>query len=150
MFPSSRTSERRGRAGSYHLLPPHQMSKCQSQSAFPRTWPRKQARPPAASFTFPPDSCAPLPNVGLWCVAKPTVRTEKLQAAMDYACGDGGMDCEGIGPGGGCYYPDNVVAHASYASNRYWQKAKRSGGGCSFDGAAMLINSDPSLFVVNS
>ncbi|KAK6125250.1 hypothetical protein DH2020_040994 [Rehmannia glutinosa] len=80
----------------------------------------------------------------LWCVAKPTVPPETLQEALDYACGDGGADCEAIGDGGSCYFPDTVVAHASYAFNSYWQKNKRSGGTCGFGGTAMLINSDPS------
>nr|CAD1837846.1 unnamed protein product [Ananas comosus var. bracteatus] len=82
---------------------------------------------------------------GLWCVAKPTVPEEKLQEAMDYACGEGGADCEEIKPNGSCYYPDNVVAHASYAFNSYWQMTKQRGGSCGFDGTALLVNTDPSL-----
>ncbi|KAI7756757.1 hypothetical protein M8C21_002753 [Ambrosia artemisiifolia] len=80
----------------------------------------------------------------LWCVAKPSVPLEKLQEAMDYACGEGGADCGPISPNGSCYFPDSVVAHASYAFNSYWQKNKRNGGTCGFGGTAMLINSDPS------
>ncbi|XAR51358.1 Glucan endo-1,3-beta-D-glucosidase [Bertholletia excelsa] len=81
----------------------------------------------------------------LWCVAKPTVPPNTLQEAMDYACGAGGGDCEAIKPHGSCYYPDTVLAHASYAFNSYWQKNKRSGGTCTFGGTAMLINADPSF-----
>ncbi|KAJ8558397.1 hypothetical protein K7X08_005163 [Anisodus acutangulus] len=81
---------------------------------------------------------------GLWCVAKPSVPPETLQEALDYACGEGGAGCEDIGPSGSCYYPDTVVAHASYAFNSYWQKTKSNGGTCGFGGTAMLINSDPS------
>ncbi|KAL7141495.1 hypothetical protein ABFS83_08G057100 [Erythranthe nasuta] len=81
---------------------------------------------------------------GLWCVAKPTVPAETLQEALDYACGEGGGDCEAIVHGGSCYFPDTVVAHASYAFNNYWQKTKNNGGTCGFGGTAMLINSDPS------
>nr|KYP52398.1 Glucan endo-1,3-beta-glucosidase 1 [Cajanus cajan] len=102
--------------------------------------------------TLPP--CNPLHNGApypqifpvqkLWCVAKPSVPEETLQEAMDYACGEGGADCMEITPQGNCYYPDTVVAHASYAFNSYWQKHKRSGGTCSFGGTAMLINADPS------
>ncbi|XP_020230393.1 glucan endo-1,3-beta-glucosidase 13 [Cajanus cajan] len=103
--------------------------------------------------TLPP--CNPLHNGApypqifpvqkLWCVAKPSVPEETLQEAMDYACGEGGADCMEITPQGNCYYPDTVVAHASYAFNSYWQKHKRSGGTCSFGGTAMLINADPSF-----
>lgn len=81
---------------------------------------------------------------GLWCVAKPSVPPETLQEALDYACGEGDADCEAISPSGSCYYPDTVVAHASYAFNSYWQKTKSNGGTCGFGGTAMLINSDPS------
>lgn len=81
---------------------------------------------------------------GLWCVAKPSVPPETLQEALDYACGEGAADCEAISPTGNCYYPDTVVAHASYAFNSYWQKTKSIGGTCGFGGTAMLINSDPS------
>lgn len=80
----------------------------------------------------------------MWCVAKPSVPSEKLQEAMDYACGAGGADCAAIKPNGSCYVPDSVVAHASYAFNSYWQKNKKIGGMCGFQGTAMLITSDPS------
>lgn len=99
----------------------------------------------------PPDGsggavAAPVPSVrrGLWCVAKPSVPPETLQAGLDYACGEGGADCEAIRPRGRCYYPNTVVSHASYAFNSYWQKTKRNGGTCGFGGTAMLIDSDPS------
>ncbi|XVF17538.1 hypothetical protein REPUB_Repub10bG0131800 [Reevesia pubescens] len=111
---------------------------------------------PASSpngFYLPPcnpaGSIAPAPEIGvvqkLWCVAKPSVPAETLQEAMDYACGEGGGECEEIMPHGSCFYPDTVVAHASYAFNSYWQKTKRNGGTCSFGGTAMIINADPSF-----
>ncbi|PKI44900.1 hypothetical protein CRG98_034848 [Punica granatum] len=113
---------------------------------------------PPLAFTLPP--CAPpaddgrfgsAPSSGtaergrqrLWCVAKPTVPEDTLQEAMDYACGEGGGDCGEIMPSGSCYYPNTVIAHASYAFNSYWQKNKGNGGTCSFGGTAMLINADP-------
>ncbi|KAK9949115.1 hypothetical protein M0R45_004655 [Rubus argutus] len=64
--------------------------------------------------------------------------------AVDYACGSGGADCQEIMPNGNCYYPDSVVAHASYASQQLLAENKRNGGTCSFGGTAMLINNDPS------
>ncbi|KAK1423423.1 hypothetical protein QVD17_18726 [Tagetes erecta] len=123
--------------------------------------------PPCNPYPSPPHSgggggggvMAPPPLVGddgapasppfaferLWCVAKPSVPVENLQEAMDYACGEGGADCGPISPTGSCYFPDSVVAHASYAFNSYWQKNKKNGGTCGFGGTAMLINSDPSF-----
>ncbi|PSS36029.1 Glucan endo-1,3-beta-glucosidase [Actinidia chinensis var. chinensis] len=107
---------------------------------------------PPSGFDWPPcdpsgGGAAPNPPFsGVWCVAKPSVPAEKLQEAMDFACGEGGADCEAIRPQGNCYSPDTVVAHASYAFNSYWQKNKRVvGGTCSFGGTAMLINADPSF-----
>lgn len=103
---------------------------------------------PPCNPSYPIAPVAPAPEIGvvqkLWCVAKPSVPAETLQEAIDYACGEGGADCDEIRPHGNCYSPDTVVAHASYAFNSYWQKNKRNGGSCSFGGTAMLIHSDPS------
>ncbi|KAI3665656.1 hypothetical protein L6452_44286 [Arctium lappa] len=101
--------------------------------------------PPAVGGSGGSTAAAPFSGEEVWCVAKPSVPSEKLQEAMDYACGDGGADCEAINPAGSCYFPDSVVAHASYAFNSYWQKNKNNGGTCGFGGTAMLINSDPSF-----
>ncbi|GMH06362.1 hypothetical protein Nepgr_008202 [Nepenthes gracilis] len=115
---------------------------------------------PPLRFHFPPcnpsGSGAAAPGTGgvvenekLWCVAKPSVPAETLQAAMDYACWEGGADCDEIQPQGNCYHPDTVFAHASFAFNSYWQKNKKRGGTCSFGGTAMIINSDPSLWLLS-
>ncbi|KAI4970039.1 hypothetical protein ZWY2020_000953 [Hordeum vulgare] len=80
---------------------------------------------------------------GLWCVANPTVESLDVQAAMDYACGSG-ADCGMAAPGGPCYLPDTLMAHASFAFNSYWQRNKAAGGTCDFAGSAMLITKDPS------
>ncbi|KAG6383738.1 hypothetical protein SASPL_156494 [Salvia splendens] len=83
---------------------------------------------------------APLPpHVRL---AKPSVPAETLQEVLDYACGEGDVNCDAIKEDGNCYYPDLVVAHASYAFNSYWQKTKANGGTCGFGGTAMIITSD--------
>ncbi|KVH92475.1 Glycoside hydrolase, catalytic domain-containing protein, partial [Cynara cardunculus var. scolymus] len=94
-----------------------------------------QAPPPVVgstgrSMAKPPTSRSGYGQEQLWCVAKPSVPSEKLQEAMDYACGAGGADCGPITPTGSCYSPDSVVAHASYAFNSYWQKNKNNGGVC--------------------
>ncbi|KAL8229232.1 hypothetical protein R6Q57_014132 [Mikania cordata] len=124
---------------------------------FPTMGPVNSAQPPYG-HNLPPCNPYPNPHHGgamaappavqperVWCVAKPSVPSEKLQEAMDYACGEGGADCSAISPTGSCYFPDSIVAHASYAFNSYWQQNKNNGGSCGFGGTAMLITSDPSF-----
>ncbi|XP_038900662.1 glucan endo-1,3-beta-glucosidase 1 isoform X2 [Benincasa hispida] len=129
--------------------PPHW-----SFAAAPESPPFVVPASPPMGFSLPPcnpdqNAGAPFPQTGSvqkqWCVAKPSVPTEILQQAMDYACGDGGADCREISAEGSCFHPDTLVAHASYAFNSYWQKNKRNGGTCSFGGTAMIISSDPSF-----
>ncbi|OEL19349.1 hypothetical protein BAE44_0019633 [Dichanthelium oligosanthes] len=95
--------------------------------------------PPVAFPTPPPGQARP----GMWCVANPKVASAVVQTAMDYACGSG-ADCGMAAPGGPCYLPDTLMAHASYAFNSYWQRTKAAGGTCDFAGAAMLVTKDPS------
>ncbi|KAF5186867.1 Glucan endo-1,3-beta-glucosidase [Thalictrum thalictroides] len=113
----------------------------------PSNPPDVEPYPPCYAPPTTPVAPTPKPgqgNKGMWCVAKPSVPAEKLKEALDYACGVGGGDCGEIKPQGSCYYPDTMVAHASYAFNSYWQKNKNKGGTCNFGGTAMLINANPS------
>ncbi|ESQ31236.1 hypothetical protein EUTSA_v10004376mg [Eutrema salsugineum] len=123
-------------------------------SSPPQYSPEKSPSPLSSpGLSLPPCIRTPAPSPspvnkkdveGLWCVAKPSVAAETLQQSLDFACGQGGANCDEIKPQGICFYPDTVMAHASYAFNSYWQKTKRSGGTCSFGGTAMLIATDPS------
>jgi DNA-directed RNA polymerase II subunit RPB1 len=76
-------------------------------------------------------------------VAKPSVPEPIVQQAMDYACASG-ADCDSLKADGPCFKPDTMTAHASYAFNSYWQRAKATGATCDFGGTAMLITKDPS------
>lgn len=84
-------------------------------------------------------------NAGVtWCVASGDTSEEKVQHALDYACGEGGADCAPIQPGAMCYNPNTLEAHASYAFNSYYQKKSRGVGTCDFGGAAYVVTQAPS------
>uniref|UniRef100_A0A0E0L676 X8 domain-containing protein n=1 Tax=Oryza punctata TaxID=4537 RepID=A0A0E0L676_ORYPU len=80
---------------------------------------------------------------GSWCVASPSASKAALQVALDYACGQGGVDCSAIQSGGSCFNPDTVRDHASFAFNNYYQKNPVQTS-CDFAGTAILTSTDPS------
>ncbi|XP_030483864.2 leucine-rich repeat extensin-like protein 3 [Cannabis sativa] len=113
----------------------------------PMTYPVGPVPPPPPSSSGPNNGTPPdhkKPQSAVWCVGKPTVPDSIMQPALDYACGTG-ADCKSIQPNGPCYLPNTLLAHASYAFNSYFQKAKLAGGTCDFGGTAMIVTDDPSF-----
>ncbi|KAF3324081.1 glucan endo-1,3-beta-glucosidase 1-like protein [Carex littledalei] len=81
----------------------------------------------------------------IWCVADGQQPVDILLKGLDWACGSGQIDCILIRqPNMACYQPNTVKDHASYAFNLYWQKFKKQGATCNFNGGAMLTEIDPS------
>ncbi|XP_027330220.1 glucan endo-1,3-beta-glucosidase 4-like [Abrus precatorius] len=83
-------------------------------------------------------------SIASFCVAKDDADTEKLEAGLNWACGQGQANCAAIQPGRPCYLPNNLKNHASYAYNDYFQKMHNAGGTCDFDGTATTTTQDPS------
>ncbi|KAI4313744.1 hypothetical protein L6164_026699 [Bauhinia variegata] len=79
-----------------------------------------------------------------FCVAKSNAEPKMLQAALDWACGPGKVDCSPLLKGQPCSEPDNVVGHATYAVNAYYQQMQKSPGTCDFKGVATVTTTDPS------
>lgn len=79
-----------------------------------------------------------------YCVAKEGADPKMLQAALDWACGPGKVDCSPLLQGEPCYEPDNVVAHSNYAFDTYYHKMAMAPGTCYFNGVATVTTSDPS------
>nr|XP_043634085.1 glucan endo-1,3-beta-glucosidase 2-like [Erigeron canadensis] len=78
------------------------------------------------------------------CTAKEGADSKMLQAALDWACGPGKVNCSALLQGQACYEPDNVVAHATFAFDSYYHMMGKGEGTCDFNGVAMLTTTDPS------
>lgn len=79
-----------------------------------------------------------------FCVAKEGADEKMLQAALDWACGPGKVDCSDLLQGQRCYDPDTVKDHADYAFNEYYHQMGMASGSCYFNGVAVVSTTDPS------
>lgn len=83
-----------------------------------------------------------------WCIASSKATQMDLQNAINWACGtSGNVDCTAIQPSQPCFQPDNLVSHASYAFNSYYQQNGASDVACSFGGTGVIVDKDPSMFI---
>ncbi|KAF5742672.1 putative Glucan endo-1 3-beta-glucosidase precursor [Tripterygium wilfordii] len=90
-------------------------------------------RPPAAT-----------PGGKKWCVPKPNISDQALQANIDYVCSLGSVDCKPIQAGGACFDPNNIRSHASFAMNSYFQKTGGGDSSCDFSHTGVVTTADPS------
>ncbi|PPD73128.1 hypothetical protein GOBAR_AA26324 [Gossypium barbadense] len=79
-----------------------------------------------------------------WCVASSQASNSALQNALDWACGPGKADCSALQPDQQCFEPNNLVSHASFAFNNYYQKNGLTDQACSFGGTGIVVYNDPS------
>lgn len=79
-----------------------------------------------------------------YCVAKKDADKKMLQAALDWACGPGKVNCSVMLQGEPCYEPDTVVAHATYAFDSYYHRMGMADGTCNFNGVATITTTNPS------
>ncbi|MCL7028426.1 hypothetical protein MKW94_016540 [Papaver nudicaule] len=79
-----------------------------------------------------------------YCVARDGADQKMLQAALDWACGQGKVDCSALVQGQPCYEPDTVAAHATYAFDAYYHANGMGPGTCSFNGVASITTTNPS------
>ncbi|XP_011078239.1 glucan endo-1,3-beta-glucosidase 13 [Sesamum indicum] len=83
-------------------------------------------------------------NGTTWCIASPTASDADLKNGLDWACSSGNVDCSAIQPSQPCFEPDNLASHASYAFNSYYQQNGATDIACSFGGAGVRTNKNPS------
>ncbi|KAL3845100.1 hypothetical protein ACJIZ3_002503 [Penstemon smallii] len=79
-----------------------------------------------------------------YCTAKEGADEKMLQAALDWACGPGKVDCSAMLQGQVCYEPDTVLAHATYAFDAYYHQMGKTPGSCDFNGVAAITTTNPS------
>ncbi|GAB2224809.1 hypothetical protein Droror1_Dr00005586 [Drosera rotundifolia] len=77
-----------------------------------------------------------------YCAVRDGADEKLVQAALDWACGAGMVDCSPLLQGQPCYEPDNVIAHATYAFDTYYQKMGRTPEACNFNGVAEITTTN--------
>ncbi|XP_047322628.1 glucan endo-1,3-beta-glucosidase-like [Impatiens glandulifera] len=80
-----------------------------------------------------------------WCVPKAGVSDAALQANINWACKEGGVDCSPITKkDADCYEPNNVRSHAAYVMNAYYQAKGHQSFNCDFSQTGTVTFTDPS------
>uniref|UniRef100_A0A0A9DGD8 X8 domain-containing protein n=1 Tax=Arundo donax TaxID=35708 RepID=A0A0A9DGD8_ARUDO len=99
---------------------------------------------PVSMKVKPAPGPGPAAVIRRWCVPKLAADEMVLQENIDFACGQEGIDCSAIRPGGICYEPDSVQGHAAYAMNLYFQSNGQHAFDCDFGQTGVVTTADPS------
>ncbi|GER36671.1 glucan endo-1 3-beta-glucosidas [Striga asiatica] len=98
---------------------------------------------PAPQPVPKPSRPAPTEQNKTWCMAKENASASALQDNINYVCGLPGQYCQPIQPGGRCFDPNNLWAHASFAMNAFYQANGRNNFNCDFKGSGVITFTDP-------
>ncbi|CAN4105955.1 unnamed protein product [Withania somnifera] len=79
-----------------------------------------------------------------FCMPKPEATDAQLQANLDWACTNQGVDCGPTQLGGPCFNPNTVRSHAAYVMNAYYQIKGKMDSNCDFRGSGVIVTVDPS------
>ncbi|KAL6585906.1 hypothetical protein OROMI_002550 [Orobanche minor] len=82
-----------------------------------------------------------------WCIASGSASEADLQNGLNWACGPGKVDCSAIQPSQPCFEPRSLASHSSYVFNSYYQQNGATDTACSFGGAGVRTNKNPSMCI---
>mmetsp|Transcript_31963 Transcript_31963/g.101708 ORF Transcript_31963/g.101708 Transcript_31963/m.101708 type:complete len:270 (+) Transcript_31963:103-912(+) len=97
----------------------------------------------AGELVQPPYSmCRPSAAHSIRCRPDPSASRERLVHALEWLCGEGGLDCSPIAPGGPCVFAPEVdlQSKCEWAFDAYYEahRARQSAAACDFEGAGAL------------
>jgi len=101
---------------------------------------------------FPPDAIGKCLEPKTQCVdenyicqVRDGADTIAVRNALEWVCYPDRIDCSPINPGGDHFLPDDLISHANWAFDQYYQKYKVSQGSaaCDFGGTAHLVPKFP-------
>lgn len=100
--------------------------------------------------SWPAPCIAPNTCGNEYCAANAGADAGTMQGALSWVCG-GYVDCSNISYGGPDYYPNTLVAHASWAFNQYYYANINQGSsGCDFSGTAILTTCTTACTMCNA
>lgn len=103
-----------------------------------RTWDGKGKF--SLSFDQPGGSSLPLLPEQKWCVVRNGADGDSVEGSVDWACADGGVDCEAYNIKS-CNEGTRSRANAVY--NQFFQNHEQHASACDFSGTGRITNQNP-------